>query len=191
MKSTSKQTLATDLVTLKTGLTANLTAGETIILGGATYTVPQLTAAIDGFLAEQAKTVTAKNAYTVAVANEKASNASARALRSLLQGYASTRYGKDNPILSQFGFPPANPKKPSTAVKAVAVLKNKATRADRGTTGKAAKAKIKGSVDPSILATLTGEAPPAPAAGGAPNGGTQSALATAAHAGPTGEVQGK
>ena len=157
MATTSKSSLGDDLRSLQAGINANLHA-ESLIVGGATLTGPQAAAQIDTFIAAQTATVNAKAAYHTAVTQEKTSDTAARLFRSQFQAYLVSRYGKTNPILQQFGFTPTKAKKTTAAVKAVAVLKLKATRKARGTMSKKQKAKIKGTVDPSIAASLTGEA---------------------------------
>jgi len=159
MATTSKVTLGDRLRALEAGIKAN-------------FTVPELTAKIDSFLAAQTTAVMATNAYHAAIGAEKASNALAVVFRGQVEGFAVARYGKTNPILSQLGLTPAKSKKPSAAVKAVAVLKVKATRKARNTMGKRQKEKVVGAVDPAIAAalaagTVVGTAAPAtqPAAG--------------------------
>lgn len=154
MTSSSKLTLGDSLRTLQAGIKSNLKVDESLIVGETTYTVPALLGKIDGHLAAQIKTINAKNAFHAAVAEEKASNLDARVLRGQMKGYAVGRYGVANPILAQYGYTPAGPRRMTAATKAVAALKVKATRKARNTLGKKQKAKIKGSVDPAIAAAL-------------------------------------
>jgi hypothetical protein len=158
MATASKSSLGDQLRTLEAGIKANFTDVQTVIVGGATYTPPQLEAQIETFLAAQTLTLTTGNAYHAAVAAEKTSDASAKTFRSQIEAYAISRYGKTSPILSQLGFTPAKPKKVTTAVKAVAVLKVKATRMARNTMGRKQKLKIVGTVNPSIVAAISGAA---------------------------------
>jgi hypothetical protein len=143
MATGSKTTLGDRLRALEAGIKANFTDVQNMIIGLSTFTVPQLEAQIETFLAAQTLTVTTKNAFHAAVAAEKASNLAATAFRSQVQAYAISRYGKTNPILSQLGFTPAKSEKTTAAVKAVAVLKVKATRKARNTMGKKQKATIR------------------------------------------------
>ncbi len=76
--------------------------------------------------------------------------------------FLAARNGEDSPELARYGFAPAKPAVVPAATKAVAVLKQKATRAARHTMGKNQRKKIKGVVDPSIAAKLTGVEDPAP-----------------------------
>jgi hypothetical protein len=154
MATQSKVTLADQLRTLEAGIKANLTDVQNMIVGGTTMTIADVTAKIDSFLAAQTNTVNTKNGYHAAVVAEQASNVAARTFRTQLEGYVVLRYGKANPILSQFGFTPLKAKKTTTAVKAVAVLKVKATRAARHTMGKVQKKQIKGVIDPSVAEAL-------------------------------------
>ena len=179
MATTSKTTLGDELRNLQNGINANL-HDATVIVGGVTFTGAQLSAQIDTFIAAQTSTVTAKNTYHTAVTNEKTSNANARIFRSQMQAYVVGRYGKTNPILTTFGFAGAKTKKTTAAVKAVAVLKLKATRKARGTMSKKEKAKIKGTVDPSIAATLAGDV----TATAAPGAAAEPAVAPVAMAAP-------
>jgi hypothetical protein len=102
----------------------------------------------------QTKAIDAKNTFHTLLGHEKVSNATARTFRNQVHGCLIARYGKDNAILTQFGFQPAKPRKTTVASKAVAALKVKATRAARGTKGKKQKAEIKGIVDPQVVATI-------------------------------------
>ncbi len=145
-----------------------------------TFTGAQLSAQIDTFIAAQTGTVAAKNTFPTTVTNEATSNANARIFRSQMQGYVVGRYGKTNPILITFGFATTKSKKTTAAVKAVAVLKLKATRKARGTMRKKEKAKIKGTVDPSIAATLAGDV----SATAAPGAAAEPAVAPVAMAAP-------
>ena len=193
MATTSKVTLGDRLRALEAGIKANFTDVQNVIVGGTTYTVPQLEAQIEAYLAAQTLTVTTGNAYHAAVAAEKTSNAAATVFRSGVEAYAVSRYGKTSPILSQLGFTPAKAKKTTAAVKAVAVLKVKATRKARNTMGKKEKLKIKGTIDPAIAATLaTGSAEPATGAGAETVGTSETigAEATVAPAHPQGEGAG-
>jgi hypothetical protein len=156
MSTTNKLTLGDDLRTLQAGIKANLTDVQTLIVGGVSYTPVALEAKIDTYLAAQTAALNATNAFHSAVAAQKVSDADARVFRSQMQGYVISRYGKTNPIVSQFSFKPTAAKKTTTAVKAVAVLKLKATRAARNTMGKKQKLKITGTVDPSIAEMLAG-----------------------------------
>jgi hypothetical protein len=163
----SKLTLGDQLRTLEAGIKANLTDVQSIVVVGAPMTIPDITAKIDSFLAAQTNTLNLKNSYHAAVVAEQTTNVAARAFRTQMEGYCITRYGKTNPILSQFGFTPTKSKKSTTAVKAVAVLKVKATRAARHTMGKVQKKAVKGTVDPSIAEALA-TAATAASAGEAP-----------------------
>jgi len=169
MTTASKVTLGDRLRALEAGIKANFTDVQNVIVGGTTYTVPQLEAQIETFLAAQTLTVTTSNAFHAAVAAEKASNVAATAFRSQVEAYAISRYGKTSALLSQLGFTPAKAKKTTAAIKAVAVLKVKATRKARNTMGKKQKLVIKGTVDPSIAASLAGTAAPVAEPAGGPS----------------------
>jgi len=157
MNPATKIGLSAYLRTLQAGINENIKPTDVVVLAGTTYTGPtQLSAKIDGYLAAQANTVSAKAAFHEAVTEEEESNADARIFRGQMEGYAIGRYGKDSPVIAKLGFATTARKEPSAAVKAVAVLKNKKTRVLRGTDTKAERAKLKGQVDPSILATLNG-----------------------------------
>jgi uncharacterized protein YyaL (SSP411 family) len=174
MTTTNKVTFGEQLRTLENGIKANFTDVASVIVGGVTYTIAELTAKIDAFLAAQAATVAAQSAYHQAVTAEKVSDAAARVFRSQVQAYAVSRYGKTNPILTQLSFTPAKAKKTTAAIKAVAVLKVKATRAARHTMNKKQKKDIKGSVDPSIAQALASETVSASEPAGQGTQGTQS-----------------
>jgi hypothetical protein len=189
MATTSKTTLGDELRNLQSGVNANL-HDATVIIGGVTYTGPQLSALIDTFLKAQADTVASKNSYHTTVINEKTSNLNARTFRAQVKGYVIGRYGKTNPILTTFGFVTTKSKKTTSAVKAVAVLKLKATRKARGTMSKKEKAKIKGSVDPSIAASLAGTAAAAAAPAGAGPAAVAPAMAPVAMEAPAVGVPG-
>ena len=163
MTTASKVTLGDELRSLQSGVAANLTDDHTMNIGGVAYTPSELKVKIQEFIDVQTKTIDAKNAFHTFVGNEKVSNAAARTFRNQVHGCLVARYGKDNAILTQFGFQPAKPKKTTVATKAVAALKVKATRTARNTMGKKARLKIKGTVDPSVIEAVAGHANPAPA----------------------------
>jgi hypothetical protein len=160
MPLSSKQTFGAQLRALQAAVLANHGADDRIVVGKTSYTPEELSAKIDAYLAVQAQTVVAKNGYHLAVSNETASNADARAFRDQVQGYVIAQHGKSDTILLQYGFGPARPKRTTAAVQAVAVVKRRATRKARGTMGKKAKAKIKGVVDPAIEQALTAASTP-------------------------------
>jgi hypothetical protein len=172
----SKLTLGDELRMLETGMKANLTDVQTLIVGGVTYTLAEAIAKIDGFLQTINDTTTAKNSYHTAVTTEKTYNVAARAFRTQMQGYVVARYGKDSPKLAEFSFTPSKPKKTTTAIKAIAVAKVKATRAARHTMGKKQKLKVTGVVDPALVAALSEVAPHA-AAPQQPAGGSGGGVA--------------
>jgi mono/diheme cytochrome c family protein len=157
MTTKSRLMIGDELRTMGVAIQANHTDEDRILLGGVQYSVADINAKIQTFLAAQARTVSALNAFHEAVAAERASNAEAKAFRSQVQGYAIACHGKDSPVVAQYGFPAAGPRKTTAATKAVAALKVKATRAARGTLGKKQRAKIKGVVDPAIAAALAAE----------------------------------
>ncbi len=158
MVTQSKITLGDQLRTLEAGIKANMSNVLTLVVGEVTYTVTELIAKIEALIQAQTDALNAKNDFHAAVAAEKTSNTAARVLRAQMHGYAVSRYGSTNPILSQFSFTPRKPKKTTAATKAVAALKVKATREARNTLGPVQKAKIKGSVDPAIAAALATKA---------------------------------
>jgi len=147
MVNQNKLTIGDGRRTLEAGNRANLNVVQTLVVGGVTYTIPELLAKIDSFIGAQTDAINAKNAFHAAVTAEKTSNVSARILRGQMHGFAVSRYGKDNPILTQFSFIPTKPKKATAATKAVAALKVKATRQARNTLGSKQKAKITGTPD--------------------------------------------
>jgi hypothetical protein len=160
MPLSSKQTLGDQLRTLKAGVTANHGAANPVIVEGRTYTPEELAAKVDAYLAAQAATVTAKNAYHIAVSNEKASNADARSFRLKVEAFVVAQRGQSDPSLRDYGFTPVGPRKTTAANQAIGVMAREATRKERGTMGKKAKAKIKGTIDPAIEQALKGEAEP-------------------------------
>jgi hypothetical protein len=168
-----------------TGTTKRITGNVT--LGGVTYTPPSLAAV---FLAANAAIDTADAAHKqwlddVAAMDE--AKAKANALFKLLRSYVISQYGEDNlSVLGDFGMtaPKTKPAK-SSATKAAAAQKAKATRQVRHTMGKKQRQQVKATVEVPVAA-ITATAPAASATGGtasatsappASSGGTSAVLA--------------
>jgi hypothetical protein len=175
-----------------TGTNKHITGNVT--LGGVVYS-PAMLAAV--FLAANTAIDTADAAHKqwlTDVAAMDAAKAKANAVLKLLRSYVVSQYGTDNKsVLGDFGMnAPKTKSTKSSATKAAAAQKAKATRTVRHTMGKKQRKTVKGTVEvPVTAAGATAPATPATtsATGGtaAPNGASVApAGAASSPAKPTG-----
>ncbi len=154
----SQKEFAQQLRSLQAGIGADLTDVDSVILGEVEYSIPELRAKVDEFLAAQERLRIAENQYQAALAAHRASRAAAETFRGQLQAYVSGRHGKSHAMLSKYGFSPETPRKVSAATKALSALRGKATRKERGTVSKKQRARMpKGKVDEIAAAKLLGK----------------------------------
>jgi hypothetical protein len=136
---------------------------KNIILRGTPYTLAQLKAV---FLTDNDAISATESAHAELkelVIKEKASNKATARVRAALRNYLLAQHGPEAvALLAAFGFSPRRTG-PTAEGKALAVVKMRATRKARHTTGKRARLRIKGEVP-----SPTPSPPPAPASNGAP-----------------------
>ncbi|HEY8040691.1 MAG TPA: hypothetical protein VIF15_12890 [Polyangiaceae bacterium] len=142
-KNNSKHALALACGNLAAGITS--LPDKEFLLGAQTLTKAQVLAPLDAYEPATVTTATTRGAWSKAVIAERAAEIAAHAMIELLKPFLQARLGKSNPDLeSMFGVAPVKPPKVTSAVKAAAAAKAKATRSKLHTLGpkqkKAAKA---------------------------------------------------
>ena len=128
------------------GIKNNLQNGSSLPLAGTTFTMVALTQLVQSRIDVINEVANAKAAWRDAVARCEALDTRVTKVVRSLRNHVMNVYGEESPILADFGFTP--PRKPTlTPEQSVARAKQAAaTRKARGTMGKKAKAKIKGTV---------------------------------------------
>jgi hypothetical protein len=156
-----------------TGMQRNFTGLTSVMLGGKDYAPAELISLFQASVDAADTTDASERTYHDNVTSERQAEASLAPIRKALRTFLIARYGAASTKLKEFGvIPPKKKRKPDAATLAQAVQTAKATREARGTMGKRAKAKIKGSAAAPVPAG-NGTAPAAPPAGsgtGASNG---------------------
>jgi hypothetical protein len=137
------------------GVNHNVTAS--ILLGGQSTTAPQIVAVFTSAIQSNTDLDVAKQAYQQKLAAQQAAFTTAHTLEMNLKSYVYGAYGKENPVVAEFGFPIVKAAFKSALVKAGAAIKSTATRVARHTMGKKEKASIHGGVTPVV--TVTEQAP--------------------------------
>lgn len=148
------------------GINAQLADTTSFVIGGVSYAKADLVGHFQARIDAAKATVADRTLLHSAVANEQTLAKSVATLRAGFKSYLQGRYGKGSAELQKFGFTPQKVTQKAVATKANAAKQNVATRTARGTTGKKAKANIKGVV----------------AAEPATNAGTAGTAGTATHA---------
>jgi hypothetical protein len=142
------------------------------ILNGITLAKPDLVQRLQKRVDAAEATKTSKKQWLADVQVEHAVNADVAPLRAAMKTFVETRFGKNSSKLRDFGYPPAKPRKTTTAKKAAGVAKAKATRKVRGVMGtKQRKAIVAPAAPPPAEATPPAEAPAPPPAANAAGGG--------------------
>jgi hypothetical protein len=152
------------------GINAQLADTTAFVIAGVSYAKADLVGHLQSRIDAARKVVAERTALHASVANERTMAKSVATLRGGFKSYLQGRYGKASPELQKFGFTPQKAAQKAAATKAKTVKQIEATRKARGTTGKKAKANIKGVVP----------ADTAPNAGAAGASGTTPAAAPAA-----------
>jgi hypothetical protein len=153
----------TDLVSRVTALVAalaNLSVADPMVLGGQKIAKADVIAVLNAFLTAAVARGAARLAFEQSLASERDALAKATALRKLLKSFLESRFGKSGPELASFGFTPAKVGVKTAEQKALAHLRNLATREARKTMGSQQKKAIKGNVPAAPAAPAT---PPKPA----------------------------
>ncbi len=128
------------------GINKDLQNVSSLPLQGTTFTMAALAQLVQSRIDAINEVANAKAAWRDAVARCEALDTRVTKIVRSLRNYVIDAYGEESPILADFGFTP--PRKATlTPEQAVARAKlAAATRKARGTMGKKAKAKIKGTV---------------------------------------------
>jgi len=114
--------------TLVSGLPVVFPGQTTFVLPSGTYTLAELTAPFQQWIAAAEATKTAETQFHDAVAAEVPLAAAASALRKEVKQLAVGRFGASSSALTQLGFTPAKARLVSAATKAASAAKGKATR---------------------------------------------------------------
>jgi hypothetical protein len=185
LKAQGKETQATRVTQLITGFNKHFPDGSvTLTVGGATYTVSQLTSLFQSFVDMRTATETAQAAAKAKLIAETAQAPALRGVISAFVAYVKASFGNSPDTLADFGLSPRKARTPMTAEQtATAVLKRNATRAARHTMGSKQKKEVKGSVQVTVTSTPLAPAQPvvvapAPAAPAPAAGGSSAAAGT-------------
>ena len=156
---------------------------QSILIAGVAYTPDQLIALFQKD-ADSADAATHARANLLAAA--QAASTQRALMRPVLVGFRSFLHNQfsDPSIITEFGFTPRKPGKPSVETKATAAVKAKATRAARHTLGKNQKQAIKGNVVGVVETPITSSSN-----AGAPSGSAPAPSAPAATPAPAGASQ--
>jgi|CZKU01.1.fsa_nt_gi hypothetical protein len=163
----------TTIKTRNTGVSAGIDKHipSPILIGGVTYTPPELKAVFVAQTAALAASDAAHNQWLDEVQAERDASKEANAVYSLLRSFLIGQYGTGaNAILNDFGMTTPKAGGPKTVqVKAEAVVKGKATRAARHTMGSVQRKAVTGTTvaatttTPTTPPTATAPAPVTPA----------------------------
>jgi hypothetical protein len=129
------------------GLARRFKPREKLMIAGTLYTIPQLTAILQGHLAALTELRTMRAALAGKVQEERAIAKQVSELRADLLLVVQSRFGRNPVTLGDFGF--KMPKKPgpkTVEAKARGAERLRATRKARHTMGKRQRAKVKGVV---------------------------------------------
>jgi hypothetical protein len=126
------------------GVTKDLKSAASIPLDGDTYTPIALVALLQSRIDAANKVAITKAAWHDAITQYEAIDAKATAVVSGLKQYVLNAFGKNSPLLADFGFASRKVTTLTPDQKQQAVEKRAATRAARGTKGPVAKLAITG-----------------------------------------------
>jgi hypothetical protein len=150
------------------GIQKNLQNVSSLPLAASTYTMATLVQLVQSRIDAANTVVNARAHWVDASAAYGALNTQVTQVVRDLRQYVISVYGKDSPVLADFGFTPSK-RTPLTPEQLVArAQKAAATRVARGTMGKKQKAKIKGTVATTAPATPPAATPPIAAPAAAP-----------------------
>jgi hypothetical protein len=150
-----------------TGIGKHITTNVTV--GGVAYTPVVLSGIFSGAVTALQTAESLHTQWLDAVKAARATVAQARVVYKPFKQFVLGQFGDNQTVLDDFDITVSKPAVPTAATKAAAVLKSKATKEARGTTGKKQKQSVKGSVQVEITAvpvvtTPAPAAPPAPVA---------------------------
>jgi hypothetical protein len=140
---TNKDTQKSNEGVVITALEKYYPAGGNLTLKGKVVAVPVLIQLLRDHIGAVGTTASAKGAWKLTVVDERAKAAVLRPLLKGLRQQVLNQFGDLSQAAIDFGYVP-QPHPPTAEVKAAAVVKNRATRAARGTKGKREKAKVHG-----------------------------------------------
>jgi hypothetical protein len=150
----SKESIVGSIRAAIAGVQTSFNGTKTIVIDGTPTKPTAAVATLQGAIDAIDNATAAELAYHAAVAAQHAAVTSVIAFLEHLEIAVRGTLGSTPAILGGFGFTETVPRKPTEAVKALAVQKRAATRVARGTKGPRQKAAIKGTV-PSTPPTTT------------------------------------
>jgi hypothetical protein len=171
--SQGKNSLAVLVKQFITGINKHFPIGsQQLPVGGATFTVTDLTALLQSFVDNREAVEVSKAAFRAKVQAEQAKAPSQLAVIRAFETAVRSMFGNSADALADFGLAPTKVRVTRTAEeKAVAAAKSAATRTARGTMGKNQKKNVKGSITAKLVVTPVTTSPvstpvatPAPAA---------------------------
>lgn len=130
------------LLTVQAGIQAAIPAGSKVVVGGTSYTQPQLLTKVGQLLAPYQPARDAKQALAAAVKAKKANQPAVQDFLVEFRAAVVALFGRGNPLLAKFGFQPKKAKTTSSGKKVAKAAKAKATREALGTKGKVQKAEV-------------------------------------------------
>jgi hypothetical protein len=142
-------------------------ASVTLTIGGASYTVSQLTTLLQSFVDLRAASDAAKVAAKAKLVAERAQTPSLSGVISAFVKYVRATFGDSADSLADFGLSAPKARTPISAEQqTVAVAKRKATRAARHTMGSQQKKGVKGTVEVTVTTTPLPATPAVVTSGG-------------------------
>ncbi|HEY3819504.1 MAG TPA: hypothetical protein VGL81_20180 [Polyangiaceae bacterium] len=168
----SKADRAARITTVVAGIQKHFLSLATLMLGNTSFSPAALIALLQGDIAASNKATATRSQLTTDVNAAKQSHQTVDPLLRFLRAFVIGQFGDTEAsasILGDFDMSPRKPRPTNVDTKALAKVKNAATRVARNTMGPKAKAKVKGvvpAVQPTGSATVT--APATPVAGNAP-----------------------
>ena len=153
--SQGKNSLAAFVKQLITGVNKHYPTGsQQLPVGGATFTVTDLTALLQSFVDNREAVEVARAALKAKVQTEQAKAPSQLAVIRAFETAVRSTFGNSADVLADFGLAPIKVRAPRTAEeKAVSAAKGAATRKARGTMGKNQKKSVKGSITAKLVVT--------------------------------------
>ena len=175
-KGTNKNKNADLAKQLIAGIGKHLASVQSITLGSATVTMPDLTQRLQTLANLRTAVNAARAATQTALATEQAQAPALIGQMAEFRAYVKTSFSKSPDVLADFGLAPNKPRTPLTvAEKAAATAKRAATRAARHTMGKVQKLDVTGDVVGVNVTPVTAPKPVAPAPVASAPSGTASA----------------
>jgi hypothetical protein len=146
-KETKQVRIAADQQLMK-GLTTKMGGTAALTISGKQVTVAAIVAVLQERVDAALAATAARNALTATASADRQKVAETRQLVDAVRTAVRVMVGPAADVLGEFGLAPKKSRAPTVATKADALVKATATRKARGTVGKRAKLKIKGTVGP-------------------------------------------